>query len=151
MCTFLITIKMNVTNWMSVLGTLYRLPCSSTMSTYVPPSTGSQRTDVRPSTSSQSFTHCGGISSMYSLSEPIFRSSQASNLTAGSNEQHLIPNHNHREDPARTCHHLYWNRALPGSRISTAPSATPSRNNQGMHHPTLLLLLLLRHFYYYKR
>jgi len=112
-------------------GSLYRLPCSSTMSTYVPPSTGNQRTDLRTSTSSQSFSHCGGVSSMYSLSEPIFRSSQPTNLTAGSNDPHLITNHHHHEDPARSCHHLYWNRVVPGSRTTAIPTTTPSRNNQG--------------------
>ena len=102
------------------------------MSTYVPPSTGIQRTDVRTSNSNQSFSHCGGAPSMYSLSDPIFRSSQPASLTSGSNEQHLITNHHQLEDPGRACHHLYWNRAQPDSRIPVTPATTAIRNNQGI-------------------
>jgi len=129
-------------------GPLYRLPCSSTMSTYVPATTaaGSQRADVRTSGSSQSFSHCG-VSSMYSLSEPIFRAANQQPVQSNSNSNsnshssssgdndhhhhhhHQQEHHHHHqrpEDPARACHHLYWNRAQ-----QPAAAATPTRNNQG--------------------
>ena len=103
----------------SYSGPLYRLPCSSTMSTYVPASAASQRpADVRTSASSQSLGHCD-VSSMYSLPEPI--SSCRQNQSHGGA---TINYHRQREDTTGPCRHLYWNRAVPAR-------GEPNRNNPG--------------------
>lgn len=112
-------------------GPLYRLPCSSTMSTYVPPTTSSGAgggagashhhhsggegrgiNDVTRSITSTSFgSSQGGMPSFYSLSEP------------------LCPDEN--ED--RTCHHLYWSRTQPPVRMPVNNHAPT--HNQGRYIP----------------
>lgn len=139
-------------------GPLYRLPCSSTMSTYVPAAmtttspagTSSQQhphrptaigfNDIRASTSFQSFNGAinenglggGGVSSLYSLTDT--HCPAESNNT---NVDHLTTNHRGQE-MNRACHHLYWSRPLP--RMPSVNGDSPaianlpvrmSSNNQG--------------------
>ena len=131
-------------------GPLYRLPCSSTMSTYVPtavttssPGLSNQQhrpttmgfNDVRASSSFQSFNSgvadgligsgvVNGVSTLYSLADTHYPTVAMSDSNGPGSTSH-----EHGQEMNRSCHHLYWSR--PGVRMpSTVNGHSIARESQ---------------------
>lgn len=118
-------ILMSVLNYW-IPGPIYRLPCSSTMSSYVATSTTAAGTQdsSRITSANATLPHCA-MSSLYSLSEPLCRN--GGGAQSGDTAPQITSSIN-RNESNQGFHNIYWNRAI----TRAAPATSTRIYNQGM-------------------